>query len=194
MNFVKLRPAARCSGLSACIFAIALSGCGSTPNSTQGVASQPTAPAPTGTAAAGTVPAAKTALDVCALITEQEASVALGGTTGPGTPRGSGEDKGCEYTRAGSGYVQVGTHLGETRAEFDSEKSKITSATDSPGSTVIEVAGLGDGNFVSSSAHGGGCYVLKGSTLGHITLISPTAMATPAETMKSLCTVMGGRL
>ncbi|GAC1574471.1 MAG: hypothetical protein NVS3B24_01640 [Candidatus Dormibacteria bacterium] len=174
--------------------AIALSGCGTPASSTQGTSPSQVSSTPSDSAATTPAAATRRAVDVCALVTEQEASAALGGSTGPGTPRGSGDNKGCEYTKSGAGFLQVGTNPNQTRAEFDSAKSKIESASDVPDATVVEMPGLGDANFVSSSPHGGGCYVLKGAILGHLTLISPTAMAAPAETMKTLCSAMGGRL
>ena len=170
---------------------LALAGCGGTAAAPTATSSSATSP-PTSAASATPQTAA---LGACGLITEQEATTALSSDPGAGTPEGTGANQACAFGQGnGGGFLQAGYNDNQTRALLDGAKAKVSGSYQQQGGTVVEVAGIGDANFVASSPHGGGCYVLKGSILGHITLISPSVLSSPADTMTTLCRAMEGRI
>jgi hypothetical protein len=172
---------------------IALTACGSTP-APAGTAS---APGATAAAVATSAPAAvHQATEACALITQQEATTALGSDPGPGVASGKADTGvACTYTKSTGGYLQVGVNPSITRALFDDGKQKVQDAYQQvPNSAVADISGMGDTAFVASNPNGGACEFLKGSVLGHVTIVSPTVMPTPAETLTTLCGLLVGRI
>jgi hypothetical protein len=85
----------------------------------------------------------------------------------------------------------VGTNPNQTKALFDSAKKTTQQAG---GNVVQDLSGAGDAAFVASNSHGGACYVLKGSILGHVTVGSRTPLASSADALATLCRAMAGRI
>jgi hypothetical protein len=150
-------------------------------------------PAPAGAASSAPAAAQASTHDACALVTEQEATTALGSDPGAGTPQGSGASQACMF-RSNGLVLQVGLSPNGTRELLDTTRAAIQKSYLDNHGTVVEAPGMGDANFVASSPHGGGCYVLKGTVMAHITLVNPTVMASAQATMTTLCGAMAGRL
>jgi len=150
------------------------------------------------TAAAPTAapPGAAKATETCSLITQQEATAALGKDPGPGTAAGKADTGfACSYGIPTGGYLQAGYNPSITRALFDDGKQKAKDAyVNVPNGSFVDIAGLGDTAFVASAPNGGACEFLKGTVLGHVTLVSQTALPAPADTLTRLCRLLVGRV
>lgn len=166
-------PAALLAGL-----ALSLTGCASTGVSS---ASPPAPSAGTATSAGrtgdapGTPKAAAAGKSACALVTEQDASTALGTPAGPGkstvVPGGSR----CVY---GDGALIVSTDA-QGKTAYDKGRAAIKSA---PAGTWADVSGLGDGAFVTHGGPIASVQFYKGTTMVSIILSGsepqpPTAAA-----------------
>jgi hypothetical protein len=182
---------------------LAVSGCqaGTSASGSAG-SSQPPAPAagaPSSqvTAAAGspTTPAASGGNDhPCLVVTEQEASSALGADPGPGqeTPPGAAGLGTCVYG-AGSSVVRVSVDAsGVGKAIYDGDRSTVTG--DNPAS-VFDVAGVGDGAFETpTGASEATVYLYKGTTFVEITLGTAATTGPPKDQVIVLATAAAGRV
>lgn len=154
-----------------------------------------------GSSAAGSSPTSapiptQKVTDACALVTEQEATAALGADPGVGKSQGrAGAGQKCTYQGAGGIFLSVGINPLVTRAQFDDGKQKTKDNYQAQGGgTVQDISGIGDTAFVASSDHGGACEFLKGTLLGGVTIISPAVMTSPAAVLTSLCRTLVGRV
>jgi Protein of unknown function (DUF3558) len=121
------------------------------------------------------------ATDACALLTQQEASTAIGAAAGP--PDNS---LGCTYKGPAGETVSVLLAPGD-RARFDAAR---THQQGNPG--YQDVPGAGDSAFLVSGSGGGQFYCLKGSSLMTITL--SLVNGTPTDALLTLGKTAAGRL
>jgi hypothetical protein len=186
--------------LSAAII-LALSGCssgsgssashaGGTPTAT----TQQPAPKASGEATAadgsGTAsPAPSGHLHACVLVSEQDATTALGADPGTAHEETQGGDFGtnsrCNYTIA-SGGVQVNASSIAGKALCDSNRQ--------PNS--VDVPGVGDRAFETpaTGAQEATVYFLKGDTCVSITIETPASTGPPKDRVIALATTAAGRL
>lgn len=150
-----------------------LAGCGAAQQSTAGTggarpAAPATVPSSTANAAATSRPAAAAGgggLTACGLITEQEATTAIGSTVGPGTAGGTAALSECIY---GDGALIVSMRT-------DSKAFYETSQTAARARGATNVPGLGDGAFEAGAGQVTTLLFLKGTTIVSIILSAPGA-------------------
>ncbi|HEY1485629.1 MAG TPA: hypothetical protein VGF84_05975 [Micromonosporaceae bacterium] len=116
-------------------------------------------PAKPGTAAAAPAAAGK-APDVCSLITEADATTAIGKDAGPGVHGGTADAPQCSY---GDGALIVVMDQ-RGKAEYDSNHDAMA------GGGGQDISGIGDGAFEVSGGPTALVYFYKGSTLVEIML------------------------
>jgi hypothetical protein len=148
-----------------------LAGCGATQRSTAGGA-HPTStagnPSPTAIATvsgATATAAAGGGLTACGLITEQDATTAIGSAAGPGTAGGGAALSECIY---GDGALIVGMKT-DSKAFYDTSHA----AAQAKGAT--NVTGVGDSAFQAGAKGVSTLEFLKGTTLVSIILSGPDA-------------------
>jgi hypothetical protein len=153
--------------LSAAACCLLLAGCGPAKSKASGVAATPAAgtDAPAQTAPAAPDPTSD--LMACGLITEQDATTALGNPSGPGTSGGSPAFSECVFDK-GALIISMKT---QAKALYDTSRAHL------PAGRFTDVAGVGDGAFET----GGGKSLItlefyKGTTLVSI-LFAPGAGA-----------------
>ncbi len=184
--------------LSAAII-LALSGCntgsaGSHAGGTPTATTQQPAPNASGGATASdgsgtSSPAASGHLHACLLVSEQDATTALGADPGTGheaTQEGAfGGNSTCNYTVA-SGGVQVSASSIAGKALCDGNRQ--------PNS--VDVPGVGDRAFETpaTAAQEATVYFLKGDICVSITIETPASMGSPKDRVIALATTAAGRL
>jgi hypothetical protein len=175
---------------------LAVSGCHAGPSGSSGASQQSrAASAPTDqaitVAGSGAPPAAGGKKHACSVVTEQEASTALGADPGPGqeTPPGAGGAGGCVYG-AGSSVVRVTVDAsGVGKAIYDGDRSSYPSAS------ATDVPGVGDGAFeITTSASQVTVYFYKGGTFVSITLDTAATTGPPKDQVIALATTAAGRV
>jgi hypothetical protein len=146
--------------LGATVAALLLAGCGPV-GLAGGPAHKPDAAGNAGTGGAGS-PASAAIPDPCGLVTEDEATTAVGRPAGPGVPGGgSAQAPQCMY---GNGaLIVIATNTG--KAEYDSNHQAMA-----PAGTSQDVSGVGDGAFEVSGGPTALVYFYKGPTLVEIML------------------------
>lgn len=179
---------------------LALSGCsggGAAPDGPGTSQPQPAgsaAPDQASPAAATDSPAADAGnMHPCAVVTEQEATAALGADPGPGqeTPPGVTGLGTCVYGAASS-VVRVSIDSsGAGKTIYDSDHSTVS---DSIGALAVDVPGVGDGAFQApSGASQTTIYFYKGTTFVEITVGVPTGEA-PKDKATVLATSAADRV
>jgi hypothetical protein len=180
---------------------LALSGChaGTAASGSSGV-NQPQSPAASSTdqattaAGSGAAPAATGGnKHACSVVTEQEASTALGGPDlGPGqetptSPAGVGD---CVYGGVTGAGVRVFVDTsGVGKAVYESDRSSY------PSSQVTDVPGVGDGAFeITTSASQVTVSLYKGETYVSITLDTGATTAPLKDKVVALATNAAGRV
>ena len=174
-----------CSGGGA---ASGVAGTGQPPAAGSAVPSQasPGAATDTPTAAAGNA-------HPCSVVTEQEATAALGADPGPGqeSPPGVTGLGTCVYGSASSVVRLSVDSSGVGKAIYDGDR---TSATAANAASVVDVPGVGDGAFETpSGASQTTIYFYKGGTFVEITLGIPTGLPPKDQTIV-LATAAAGRV
>ena len=152
-------PAVLVAGLALCLTGCAGGGGASSPGQPAGTA---TSAGKTSTAS-GAPAAAVRGVSACTLVTEQDASTALGAAAGPAKSAVVAGGSRCIY---GNGALIVSTDA-QGKTAYDKGRAAIKSA---PSGTWAQVSGLGDGAFV---AHGGpiaSVEFYKGTTMVSIIL------------------------
>lgn len=150
-----------------------LAGCGAAqPSTADAGGAHPAAPAAvpssTANAAATSKPAAPAGgggLTACGLITEQDATTAIGSTVGPGTAGGTAALSECIY---GDGALIVSMRT-------DSLAFYETSQTAARARGATKVPGVGDGAFEAGAGQVTTLLFLKGTTIVSIILSAPGA-------------------
>jgi hypothetical protein len=179
---------------------LALSGChaGTAASGSSGV-NQPQSPAASSTdqattaAGSGAAPAATGGnKHACSVVTEQEASTALGGPDlGPGqeTPTSPAGVGSCVYGGVTGAGVRVTVESGFGKAVYDGERSSYPSAS------MTDVPGVGDGAFeITTSASQVTVYLYKGETCVSITLDTGATTAPLKDKVVALATNAAGRV
>lgn len=132
---------------------------------------------PPGTTSApvdATSPAAPTTrTKICSLITEQEASTALGTDPGPGQDTTSHGASSCMYGTAPM-IVTVNLVPSGGKAAYDQLRAHA------PAGRTVDVAGVGDAAFGTSSGPATGIDFYKGDTFVAVVLVAATA-STPSK-------------
>jgi hypothetical protein len=181
---------------AAAAIVLAVTGCqaSGSAGSSQPPAPAASAPSSQGTAAAGspTTPAASGGNDhPCLVVTEQEATTALGADPGPGqeTPPGAGGLGTCVYG-AGSSVVRLSVDTsGVGKAIYDSDRSSYPSAS------TTDVPGVGDGAFeIATIGSQVTVYFYKGGTFVSITLGTAATTGPPKDQVIALATAAAGRV
>lgn len=181
--------------LSGCNTGSATSHAGGTPAATSQPPS-PTASDATSQATASdgvtTTPEATSGTEhACALVTQQEATTALGTDPGPGQESTTGTVGNCVYGAASS-VVRVSVDPVPGKAAYDNARSTVTSANPA---SVVDVPGVGDGAFETpSGASEATVYFYKGDTYVEITLGVAAATGPPKDQVIALATTAAGRV
>ena len=163
------------AGLIAATAGVLLAGCGPVPSAGPAVAGRH----PGGAAAAGA-----TAPNPCSLVTEAEATTAIGAAAGPGVPGGSSDVPRCTY---GNGALIIDASS-QGRAEYDSQHAAMTSG---PAGSSREVSGVGDAAFEVSGGPTAIVMFAKGSTL--VEIILQGSLSAPADAGITLASAAAGR-
>ncbi len=138
------------------------------------------APSATSTAAPAD-PVAAAATGNCGLVTQQEASTALGAAAGPGDT-----SVGCTYKGPADQTLSVVLIAG-TKAEIDQVKTSMVGTTG-----YQDVPGAGDSAFMKSGDGGGQFYCVKGSRVLMVTLSQVSGSV--ADPLMTVGTIACGRL
>jgi hypothetical protein len=155
----------------ALLLAVAMTGCssGSSPSAAAATTSTVSGgAAPTGVSTTTTKPSPTGATTSCSLVTEDEATAALGSPAGTGVATVSNGSSRCVY---GNGALDVFLSS-DSKAIFDQGHSALASA---PAGTWSDLPDLGDAAFTS---HGGpvvSVEALEGQTLVSVILSGSTA-------------------
>ena len=129
----------------------------------------------------------------CLVVTEQEATAALGADPGPGqeTPPGATGNGTCVYGSAQSVVRLTVDSSGVGKAIYDGDKSTVSGAN---AALVVDVPGVGDAAFETvSGASSTTIYFYKGTTFVEITLGIPTGEP-PKDKTILLATNAAGRV
>ena len=179
---------------------LALSGCsqGGPASGSAGTGQPPPAgsavPSQASSGATADTPAAATAnAHPCLVVTEQEATAALGADPGPGqeTPPGATGNGTCVYGSAQSVVRLAVDSSGVGKAIYDGDKSTVSGAN---AALVVDVPGVGDAAFETpSGASATTIYFFKGTTFVEITLGIPTGEPPKDKTIR-LATNAAGRV
>jgi len=177
-------PAALLAGL-----ALSLTGCadagagGASP-------SAPSAGTVTSAGRTGSAPGAPAAaikgMSACTLVTEQDASTALGTAAGPGKSAVASGGSRCIY---GSGALIVSTDA-QGKTAYDKGRAAIKSA---PAGTWAQVSGLGDGAFVTHGGLTASVEFYKGATMVSI-ILSGSAPPPPTAAALTIARAAAARM
>jgi hypothetical protein len=139
-----------------------------------------TAPSATSTAAPAD-PAAAAATGTCGLVTQQEASTAIGAAAGPGD-----SSAGCVYTGPADETLSAVIIVGN-KTEIDQVKASLVGT---PG--YQDIPGVGDSAFMKSGDGGGQFYCVKGTRVLMLTLSKGSGSV--ADALMTVGTTACGRL
>jgi hypothetical protein len=175
----------------------ALSACGASHETAGGPArgsSEPASVSPAATTSAPATPGDVQSADACALLTEQDATVALGVDPGPGktSPQGMGQAQ-CSYPVGsdGTGVIITAVIHQQGKALFDQLNQKMLAS-----GSATAIPDLGD-SAVSISAPGArftSVSFVKGVTFVDIILNKDIPNATLRETALSLALTVSTRI
>jgi hypothetical protein len=148
------------------------------PAGTSPAATSVATPAGTATPAATTAaaPAGGSGMTACGLITEQDASTALGKSVGKGTAGGTAALSECVYAYSG-GELLVSMKT-DSKALYDS--SRVAAL----GKGAPDVPGVGDSAFKSGTPQSCALLFVKGTTLVSILLGGPAAQTAAVAVAK----------
>lgn len=174
-----------------------LAGCGGSATgspSSAAAASPPISAQPSANPTATSV--ANGPVDICALITESEATSALGHDPGPAIPVEAGV---CAYggTPPAAGSFSISTPAGGSLAAFDSKKSETMQRAKARGYTFQEVSGVGEAAFMTSGGNSpasGALLFIKGNSFCQILAFTLSPPATPAAVLTTLGKAAAARL
>ena len=162
-------------GLAAILLA---AGCSASPQSGAGATATGSS-----TSGASATPTAKSAVDACTLVTEQDASAALGSDPGPGVPDAQSGVTACTY---GAAPAMVSVHLSPAgKTEFDQAH-----AAPIQGATLVDLTGIGDGAFGIFQAPVASIAFYRGSSYVSIVIFADGSQ----DRAVALATAAAGRL
>ena len=175
MNLISRRAiAATVLGL-ACVALV--SGCSA------GQQAGPAAPSGSATASASAKPASHGSADACTIVTEQDASAALGADPGPGVPDAQSGVTACTYGAAPS---MVSVHVSPAgKAEFDQMHGQPVE-----GATPVDLSGIGDAAFGIFQAPLASIAFYRGSSYVSIVIFADGSQ----DRAVTLATAAAGRL
>lgn len=197
------RRVAVASALTACTL-LAACGSGSSPSRTvtpplsstaasRGAAMSATAGAATAdvtpTSTAGTTSTGSGS--ACTLVTEHDATTALGTDPGRGSAFSSHGSTQCQYGTYQTQFLLVNLTPSRGRAGYD-----IVHSHQKAGQNVraVDIAGVGDRAFEVTAPHTAGIYANKGDALIVVTITSPTAPDSPTVPVLALAKLVASRL
>jgi hypothetical protein len=111
---------------------------------------------------------------ICALITEQEASTALGADPGPGEDTSSHGASSCVYGTAPM-IVTVNLVPSRGKAAYDQLRARA------PAGRIVDIAGIGDAAFGTTSGPAAGVDFYKGDAFVAVVLVAGLAGTTPKD-------------
>ena len=161
---------------------------------TTAAATDTTSAAATNAASAEATPlAASTAGgNACALVTEADATTALGTDPGPGTgsisAHGSSQ---CHYGTMGRTLVLVNITPTQGKLAYDNMRNNPDAAK---AGAVVDVAGVGDKAFEVDSHGSAGIYFHKGDALVAVSVVFYLAATPPTDQVRALAKVVAGRI
>lgn len=167
------------------VAALMVAACGGSTNSTPPARTTPSSASTQTSAPASTQ--GGSAADACALITEQEATTALGHDPGRGIPQALPVGSACLF-QSGTALLEVSVRSGD-RAQFDATRAGVQAQD------LQDVTGVGDAAFVATTnIHAGVLVLLKNSVLVQITFASAASLTAPANTLTTLGRAAAGRM
>ena len=158
-----------------------------------GASTPATSVAPTDPASTGATPlAASTAGGkACSLVTEADATTALGTDPGPGTgsisAHGSSQ---CHYGTLGRTLVLVNITPTQDKLVYDTMRT----ASGKAGLSVVDVAGVGDAAFEVDVHGSAGIYFRKGDALVVVSVVFYLAASPPTDQVRALAKLVAGRI
>ena len=191
------------AALAACIAAgLLLAACSkSTPAAQTTSAVQTTAAATDTTSAAATnaasaeatpLAASTTGGNACSLVTEADATTALGTDPGPGTgsisAHGSSQ---CHYGTVGRTLVLV--NITPTQGELAYDNMRNNPDIGKAGA-VVDVAGVGDKAFEVDSHGSAGIFLRKGDALVAVSVVFYLAASPPTDQVRALAKTVASRI
>lgn len=191
------------AALAACLAAgLLLIACSkSTPAAHTTSAAQTTAAATDATSGAATnaasaearAPAASAAGgNACSLVTEADATTALGADPGPGTgDTGAHDSSQCHYGPYQSKLVLV--NITPTQGKLTYDNMRNNAGTAKTGS-VVDVAGVGDKAFEVDSHGSAGIFFRKGDALVVVSVVFYLAASPPTDQVRDLAKLVAGRI
>jgi hypothetical protein len=159
-----------------------------------GASTPATSVAPTDPASTGATPlAASTAGgNACSLVTEADATTALGTDPGPGTgsisAHGSSQ---CHYGTMGRTLVLVNITPTQGKLAYDNMRNNPDAGK---AGAVVDVAGVGDKAFEVDSHGSAGIYFHKGDALVAVSVVFYLAATPPTDQVRALAKVVAGRI
>jgi hypothetical protein len=130
--------------------------------------------------------------NACSLVTEADATTALGTDPGPGTgsisAHGSSQ---CDYGTLGRTLVLV--NITPTQGKLAYDNFRNNPDIGKPGS-VVDVAGVGDKAFEVDSHGSAGIFFRKGDALVAVSVVFYLVASPPTDQVRALAKVVAGRI
>jgi hypothetical protein len=132
-----------------------------------------------------------TTADACALITEQDATTALGVDPGHGSTFSSHGSTQCQYGTYQTAFVLVNLTPTNGRAGYD-----LVRANQKPGdaATIADISGVGDRAFEVSGHNTAGIFFNRGDAVVTISVTIQTATSPPHAVALSIAKLAASRL
>ncbi len=174
--------------MTACLL---LAACGS---------SEPAAGAPAGvpalltSASAGTTPAKAPVAggNACSLVTEADATTAMGADPGPGIAvTGVNDSSQCHYGTYASKLVLVNITPTQGQLAYDTMRSHANLGKTG---SVVEVAGVGDQAFEVDSHGSAGIFFRKGDSMVVVSVVFYLAASPPTDQLRALAKLVASRI
>jgi hypothetical protein len=153
-----------------------------------------TSVAATNAASAAATPAAAPAAGgtACSLITEADATTALGTDPGPGTGyTGAHDSSQCHYGTYQSKLVLVNITPTQGKLAYDNMRNNPDAGK---AGSVIDVAGVGDKAFEVDSHGSAGIFFRKGDALVAVSVVFYLAASPPTDQVRALAKLVAGRI
>jgi hypothetical protein len=153
-----------------------------------GASTPATSVATTDPASTGATPlAASTAGgNACSLVTEADATTALGTDPGPGTANtGAHGSSQCNYGTV----VVVNITPAQDKLVYDTIRASVKA-----GLSVVDVAGVGDAAFEVDVHGSAGIYFRKGDALVVVSVVFDLAASPPTDQVRALAKLVAGRI
>ena len=142
--------------------------------------------------AATTAAASAAGGNACSLVTEADATTALGTDPGPGTGyTGAHDSSQCQYGSYQSKLVLV--NITPTQGKLAYDNMRNNPDTGKAGS-VVDVAGVGDKAFEVDSHGSAGIFFRKGDALVAVSVVFYRAASPPTDQARALAKIAAGRL